>query len=134
MKLSLYEEKALKHIREVDRYLDTYGKNISNNSLKSIVLLELSDVIFEQHSRSRNYLNIVMIGIQFLMCILSVIAMLNGFRISSVTAGINIVIVGLVLVNNAIHTKEWNIAKKKLKVIEKAINMEHTDKSDETLD
>ena len=60
--------------------------------------------------------------------------MLNGFRISSVTAGINIVIVGLVLVNNAIHTKEWNIAKKKLKVIEKAINMEHTDKSDETLD
>ena len=46
MKLSLYEEKALKHIREVDRYLDTYGKNISNNSLKSIVLLELSDIIF----------------------------------------------------------------------------------------
>lgn len=128
-----YEEKALWHNKEIEKYLKKYGMGVDSSTVKSMIMIELSDIIFEQHSRSRNNLNIVMISIQLMLCFLSSILLFWDIKISTTTCCINLVLLLLVIVSNSIHTKEWNLSKKKLETIDTALDVLKVNSKSETI-
>lgn len=132
-KVSKYEEKALWRTKELQNYFKKYGMEIESDFVKTIIMTELSDIIFEQHSRSRNNLNIVMISTQLFLCLLSSILLIWDIKISTTTCCINLVLLLLVIVSNSIHTKEWNISKKKLDAIDTALDVLKVNSKSETI-
>lgn len=132
-KVSKYEEKLLWKTRELQNYFKKYGMGVESEFVKTMIMTEISDIIFEQHSRSRNHLNIVMIAIQLSLCFLSSILLFWGIKISTTTCCINLVLLLLVIVSNSIHTKEWNISKKKLDAIDTALDVLKVNSKSETI-
>lgn len=132
-KVNKYEEKLLWKTRELQNYFKKYGMGVESEFVKTMIMTEISDIIFEQHSRSRNHLNIVMIAIQLSLCFLSSILLFWGIKISTTTCCINLVLLLLVIVSNSIHTKEWNISKKKLDAIDTALDVLKVNSKSETI-
>lgn len=132
-KVSKYEEKALWRTKELQNYFKKYGMEIESGFVKTMIMTELSDIIFEQHSRSRNNLNIVMISTQLFLCLLSSLLLIWDIKVSTITCCINLVILIFVIISNTIHTQEWNIAKKKLDAIDTALDVLKVNSKSETI-
>ena len=82
--------------------------------LKSTIGFEINDVIFKQHLTSQNTLNFFIISFQFLICIVGlVISAVTSFNISKYTAVVNVVLCIVVVANNLINSKAWNVARKR---------------------
>lgn len=81
----------------------------------------MSDIIFNQHLKSENSLNIVFVGIQLLTISITLILRIFFENISLILNIIQLIIVNLclilVVVNNYIHNKTWETAKKRLNEI-----------------
>lgn len=81
----------------------------------------MSDIIFNQHLKSGNSLNIVFVGIQLLTISITLILRFFFENISLILNIIQLIIVNLclilVVVNNYIHNKTWGTAKKRLNEI-----------------
>ena len=90
--------------------------------IKTILNMELSDIIFKQHIHSYMPLNIIIFIIQILILIISIVV--SMFKISIVTlplAFTNILLCVIVLCNNYIHLKTWNKSKDKLNRIKELL-------------
>lgn len=81
----------------------------------------MSDIIFNQHLKSENSLNIVFVGIQLLTISITLILRFFFENISLILNIIQLIIVNLclilVVVNSYIHNKTWETAKKRLNEI-----------------
>lgn len=81
----------------------------------------MSDIIFNQHLKSENSLNIVFVGIQLLTISITLILRIFFENISLILNIIQLIIVNLclilVVVNSYIHNKTWETSKEKLNEI-----------------
>jgi len=80
-----------------------------------LIKLTLSDIIFKQHQTGEHGLNILIIILEFLALIAGVIvSAVTPFKILPMCAVFNIVLVIVMMINNKIHTKAWEKARKDL--------------------
>lgn len=95
--------------------LRNHNKGLSCEYLKFMMQSELSDIIFEQHMKTYMPFNIFIIAVQLALVITSVIVQIvTNIRVAFVIAMINLGLCIFVVVNNAIHSKQWAVAKKRL--------------------
>lgn len=92
-----------------------------DNSTKWIMFnLQTSDIIYKQFTNSYMPLNILIIIMQFLTTILSVILQnFTSIPCTLIGALFNMILLFVVLANNAIHSKAWNKAKSDMKFVNK---------------
>ena len=81
---------------------------------KSLLGMEISDMTFKHHMEHQNNLNIAIISFQLLLCISSLIlSALTNINFSKYSACINVTLLLVVMVNNAISRRAWDKARNK---------------------
>lgn len=133
MKKSRYVKKVDERIEKLNSYYSKYGKGVSSNTVKEMIEFELSDIVFEQPSHTRNVLNFVMIGTQLFLLMFSLVMNIVGINVGLNVAFANMIILGFVLANNYISIKEWEISKKRITAINVALNIMQTNAKSETI-
>lgn len=116
-----YEEK-------LDLFMQQHGTYVDSDTLKFIIRMELSDMIFEQHQKSWIPVTILMLIFQTLITVVSTIVFaLNPevkYVIGRIAPTITVfVILIFILWNNYVHTKTWQNSKKRLAKVEIALDM-----------
>ena len=116
-----YEEK-------LDLFMKQHGTYVDSDTLKFIIRMELSDMIFEQHQKSWIPVTILMLIFQTLITVVSTIVFaLNPevkYVIGRIAPTITVfVILIFILWNNYVHTKTWQNSKKRLAKVEIALDM-----------
>lgn len=116
-----YEEK-------LDLFMKQYGTSIDSDTLKFIIRMEFSDIIFDQHQRSWIPVTVLMLIMQTIITVVSTLisAIKPEIRyvIDRLSPSIMVFIILLfVLWNNYIHTKTWQNSKKRLAKVEIALDM-----------
>lgn len=118
----LEKKKSKKVDEKMDRadmyefILKNHNKGLDSDYLIFMMRMELSDIIFDQHQHSYMPVNLLIIGIQLFLVVLSVIVdALCQTNIALTCAGINIGLCGVVAFNNVVHTIQWEKAKKRLR-------------------
>lgn len=106
----------------------------NQNFRRMMIHMELSDIIFDQHMESEFGLNKFIILIQTLLMVFGLICGLFGITVSPITAGIIIVLCGIVMLNNAINQKAWKRAKERLTKAEALIDVFGSDYDDDLKD
>ena len=116
-----YEEK-------LDLFMQQHGTCVDSDTLKFIIRMELSDMVFEQHQKSWIPVTILMLIFQTLITVVSTIVFaLNPevkYVIGRIAPTITVfVILIFILWNNYVHTKTWQNSKKRLAKVEIALDM-----------
>lgn len=90
--------------------------------LKSLLDVDMRDMIFQHHMHSQNWLNIFVISFQLVSWVVGVFASIitHSPMVSKYSASINVVLLIIVVMNNYIHNTTWKEAKDKY---DKIVNM-----------
>lgn len=120
-KVKHYED--LTYEERLNDFFDKHSCTIDTNTLSFIIKTEMSDIIYKQHMKSCYTLTSILICLQTFLIVLGLILTIFGINISSITCGISIAILGLVICNNTIHNMTWNKSKQRLKQVEIPIDL-----------
>ena len=117
-----YEEKFKIFIKQLEEAEET-----DTSLLKLIIKMEMSDIIYQQHTKSCYTMVLIMIITQVLCTIFNIFfntfdATIKYIIGSLFPAIVNLIILFLIICNNKIHTKSWAEAKCRLTNIELAID------------
>ena len=120
------------HLVKLEEYMNKYNYRLDDILFSA--RMEVSDIIYEEHKMGCYIVDAVIIGMQLLLVIIGVVCALFGLRVSAITCSMTLILLTLVLVNNAIHDYAWRKAKKRLDeldgIIEKLNNDTNEQKSD----
>ena len=61
------------------------------------------------------------IGIQLILVLIGVIGAIFGLHITTITCSFTLILLALILINNAVHDYAWRKAKKRLKKLDEII-------------
>lgn len=117
-----YEEKFKIFVKQLEETKET-----DTSLLKLIIKMEMSDIIYQQHTKSCYTMVLIMIAIQVLCTIFNIFFNTFDATIKYIIGSlfptiVNLIILFLIICNNKVHNKSWSEAKCRLTNIELAID------------
>ena len=108
------------YVSKLENYMDKYEYNYADILLG--IKIEFSDIIYEEHKIGCYLVDSVIIGIQLLLVVIGVVCAFFGLKITTITCSFTLILLAILLVNNAIHDYAWRKSKKRLREIEKIMD------------
>lgn len=101
------------YTEKLNEYIDKYGDELDIDFIINMIGYELSDTIFQQHTHSCQNVNLAVIILQFIFVIMGLILSIFNTHIPLTISAITSTLLLVIVLNNYIHNKTWEIAKRR---------------------